>query len=251
MRFLVFTDLHQKKSAIEWINAEIAKSGAEFVVCLGDVTDMGTGEEAAEIISGIKAKVYCLPGNCDARDMPQKVSGVCVDMHGKGADIGGYRLCGIGGSNITIFNSPFELTEDELYDGLKANAKEGMILMTHVPSYGILDQIPSGQSVGSPAVKRIVDEYHPILAMSGHIHEAIGVKTYGGTTFVNPGPAMSGYAAVIDIVDGKVDVRLIGPGRSRIGRKPLHYPLILRVDRANAYIGNHNSRVDYNGTLAG
>lgn len=251
MRFLVFTDLHQKKSALEWINAEIARSGAEFVVCLGDVTDMGTGEEAAEIISGVKARVYCLPGNCDARDMPQKISGVCVDMHGKGADIGGIRFCGIGGSNITIFNTPFELTEDELYDGLKANAKEGMVLMTHAPSYGILDQIPSGQSVGSPAIKKIVDEYRPILALSGHIHEAIGVKQFNGTTFVNPGPARDGYAAVIDIADGKVDVRLIGPGRSRGGRKSALSYLILRTDRANAYIGNHNSRVDYNGTLAG
>jgi hypothetical protein len=211
MRFLVITDLHQKRSALEWINAEIRKSSAEFVVFLGDVTDFGTGEEAADIISKIDAKVYAIPGNCDPRDLPAKVAGVCTDMHGKCAEIGGYNFVGLGGSNITIFNTTFELTEDELYEGLKRNASEGMVLMTHAPSYGILDEIPSGQSVGSPAIKRIVDEFHPILAMSGHIHEAIGTQVYGKTTFLNPGPARDGYCAVVDIVDGQVKVELKGP----------------------------------------
>ena len=64
MRFLVITDLHQKRSAIEWINAEIDKNSAEFVLFLGDITDFGTGEEAAEIISSINAKtVFVLPNN--------------------------------------------------------------------------------------------------------------------------------------------------------------------------------------------
>lgn len=211
MKFLVITDLHQNVSMLDRINSEIASSGAEFVLFLGDVTDFGTGEQAADIISKIKSKVYVIPGNCDPLDLPEKVSGVAVDMHGKAADIGGYRLVGLGGSNITIFHTAFELEEDALYDGLKKNACEGMILMTHAPSFGILDEIPSGANVGSPAVKRIVDEYRPILALSGHIHEAIGCKVIDGTTFVNPGPAKEGYMAVVDITDGKVSVTMIGP----------------------------------------
>lgn len=211
MKFLVITDLHQKCSAIKWINEEIKKNDAEFVLFLGDVTDFGTGEEGADIISSINSKVYAIPGNCDPRDLPEKISEVCVNMHGKATDLGDYRLVGLGGSNITIFETVFELTEDELYDGLKPISSEGMILMTHVPSHGILDEIPSGLNVGSPAVKRIVEEFHPILALSGHIHEAIGVKVIDGTTFVNPGPARDGYCASISIDNGKVDVKLIGP----------------------------------------
>ena len=211
MKFLVITDLHQNVPMIDRINAEIERSGAEFVLFLGDVTDFGTGEQAADIISKIRSKVYAIPGNCDPLDLPQKIGDVAVDMHGKSADIGGYRLVGLGGSNITIFHTAFELEEEDLYEGLRKNACEGMILMTHAPSYGILDEIPSGANVGSPAIKRIVDEFHPILALSGHIHEAIGCKVIDGTTFVNPGPAKEGRCAVIDITDGKVDVELIGP----------------------------------------
>ena len=211
MRFLVITDLHQNTDMIDRFNGIIREKGAEFVLFLGDVTDFGTGEQAADIISRIESKVYVIPGNCDPLDLPEKIRDVAINMHGNAADIGGYRLVGLGGSNITIFHTAFELEEDALYDGLKRNACEGMILMTHAPSVGILDEIPSGANVGSPAIKRIVDEYHPILALSGHIHEAIGCKVIDGTTFVNPGPAREGYCAVVDITDGKVDVELIGP----------------------------------------
>lgn len=211
MRFLVITDLHQNTDMIDRFNGIIREKGAEFVLFLGDVTDFGTGEQAADIISRIESKVYVIPGNCDPLDLPEKIRDVAVDMHGNAADIGRYRLVGLGGSNITIFHTAFELEEEALYDGLKRNACEGMILMTHAPSVGILDEIPSGANVGSPAIKRIVDEYHPILALSGHIHEAIGCKVVDGTTFVNPGPAREGYCAIVDIADGKVDVELIGP----------------------------------------
>ena len=211
MKFLVFTDLHQKASVVDKINEVIERSGAEFVVCLGDVTDFGTGADAARILSSIKSKVYAIPGNCDPLDFAESISDVAVDMHGNAAEVGGYRLVGLGGSNVTIFNTPFELDEDDLYDGLDGISEEGMILMTHAPSYGILDQIPSGQSVGSPAVRRIVDEYRPILAMSGHIHEAFGVVVSDGTTFLNPGPAKDGRMAVVTIEDGKVEVEMIGP----------------------------------------
>ena len=53
MKFLVITDLHQKRSAIDWINDQIEKNDLEFVLCLGDVTDFGTSEDAVELISSI------------------------------------------------------------------------------------------------------------------------------------------------------------------------------------------------------
>lgn len=212
MKFIVFTDLHQNTSQIARINAIAKDSGAEFAVCLGDVTDFGTGEQAADILRSVNLDVYAIPGNCDPLDMPQKIESSAVDMHGKSAEIDGVRFVGMGGSNITIFHTAFELEEDAIYDGLKANASEGMVLMTHAPSFGILDQIPSGVSVGSPAVKRIVDEFHPVLALSGHIHEAIGVIERDGTVFVNPGPAKEGRCAVVSMDGGKVtDVTIYGP----------------------------------------
>ena len=46
MKFLVITDLHQKTENIPWINGLVDEYGPEAILCLGDVTDMGTGDQA-------------------------------------------------------------------------------------------------------------------------------------------------------------------------------------------------------------
>ena len=209
MKFLLITDLHQHGSAMDWINKEIEENKVDFVLHLGDVTDMGTSEDAVKLLSQIKSKVYVIPGNCDPRDMPGKIGDVAVDMHGKKVVIDGHDIVGMGGSNKSPFGTPFELEDDEYYDTLKQISSKGMILMTHAPSYGIFDEIPGGIHVGCPAIKRIVDEFHPILAMSGHIHEAIGCKVIDGTTFINPGPAKDGYSAIISVNGKDVDVKML------------------------------------------
>lgn len=211
MKFLVLTDLHQKKSCIDWINRVISDNQPDFTLFLGDVTNMGTGEDAREILKMIHSDIYVIPGNCDPLDFPVKIASVAHDMHGKSAKIGEYNLIGLGGSNITIFGTPFELEEEDIYNALKPISKKGMILMTHAPSYGIYDHIPNGMSVGSPAIRKIVEEFKPMIALSGHIHEDRGAQTIDGTLFCNPGAAKEGYCAIITISGNKTDVKLIGP----------------------------------------
>jgi len=209
MKFLLITDLHQHKSAIDWINKAIEEYKVDFVIHLGDVTDMGTCADARALLSSIKSKVYVIPGNCDPVDMPENIEDIAVDMHGKKVTIEGRDLVGFGGGNISPFGTPFEMEDEDIYEGLKAIASEGMILMTHAPSYGYLDEIPGGIHVGCQAIRDIVDEYKPIIAMSGHIHEAIGCKKVGETIFVNPGPAKDGYYAIVTINGNEVDVKML------------------------------------------
>lgn len=211
MKFLVITDLHQKLSSLQWINDEIHKRKPDCVLLLGDVTDFGTSEDARNIISAIDSEVFVIPGNCDPLDLPQSVGDIAHDMHGRSATVGGIYIAGCGGSNPTIFDTPFELSENDLYGMLLPISKQGMVLMTHAPSYGMLDEIPSGAHVGSTGIKRIVEEFRPMVAVSGHIHEAIGAKTVDGTLFVNPGPAKEGRFALVTIEDGKATAQLFGP----------------------------------------
>lgn len=211
MKFLVISDLHQKKSRIPWVNEIIDREAPDAVLFLGDVTDMGTAEDAVEIVSSIKCETYVLPGNCDPRDLPGKISKVATDMHGRSVKLQGHTLVGLGGSNITIFGTPFELTEEEIDSALRPISEEGMILMTHAPAYGTLDHIPNGTSVGSPAIGRIVEEFRPVVALSGHVHEDVGAKYVGRTLFVNPGPAKDGHAAIVSLEEGRACVRFIGP----------------------------------------
>jgi len=211
MKFLVITDLHQKASNVAWINDLSEKEKVDAILFLGDVTNGGTSDDAVEIVSSLKGKVYCLPGNCDPCDLPEKISQVAVDMHGKATKISDYDLVGLGGSNITIFGTPFELSEEEIDAKLRPISRKGMILMVHAPAYGTLDHISNGTSVGSLAIRKIVDEFRPIVVLSGHIHEDIGAKYINGTLFVNPGPARDRNAAIIQLDGRKASVRFIGP----------------------------------------
>lgn len=216
MKFVVITDLHQKASMIPRLNRIIGEEGPDAVLFLGDVTDMGTWEDAQRLVSSIESKVYVVPGNCDPLDMPAHMDEVGVDMHGKSAEIGGIHVAGLGGSNITIFGTPFELKEDEIDRLLRPVCREGMLLMTHAPAYGTFDHIPNGTSVGSPAIKKIVEDFHPVAALSGHIHEDVGIKEENGTLFMNPGPAREGRCGILEIDGGRATGRLIGPGSQRI-----------------------------------
>ena len=127
MKFLLITDLHQNHSALGWINEEIEQNKVDFVLHLGDVTDIGTSDDAVGLLSEIRSKVYVIPGNCDPRDMPEKIGAVATDLHGKKITIEGHDIVALGGGNISPFGTPFELEDDEIYSALKANASEGMI----------------------------------------------------------------------------------------------------------------------------
>ena len=54
-------------------------------------------------------------------------------------------------------------------------------------------------SVGSTAVRTLIEEVQPVLSLHGHIHESKAVAKIGSTTCVNPGSAYSE-----GVIDGAV-----------------------------------------------
>ena len=211
MKFLVVTDIHGKRSAVEWINAKAEENSTDCVLILGDITEFGPDDVAENILGNIQQDVYAIPGNCDPLSIPKVVERHGTNMHCKGTVINGLYVAGLGGSNPSPFNTPFEMDEETILRKLRQVSKKGMILMVHAPPYGFNDTIPSGANVGSRSILSIVQEFEPILVLSGHIHEAVGIIVSGGTTFINPGPAMEGKYAVVNVEDGKVEAKLLGP----------------------------------------
>jgi uncharacterized protein len=111
-------------------------------------------------------------------------------------------------ANPTPWNSPRELDEDALYERLRGLADQledpaRAIFNLHVPPYDSrLDQAPdlkpdltprySGghpvmKPVGSRAVRQLIEEVQPLLALHGHIHESKGETRIGRTLALNSG----------------------------------------------------------------
>lgn len=92
-----------------------------------------------------------------------------------------------------------------------------IIFLSHNVPYNMkLDKITSkkahekalGKHYGSKLVRRIIDRYHPVLALGGHIHEGRGMQKFGKTLVVNPGAIHEGHYAIVEIVGKKVKVKL-------------------------------------------
>jgi len=165
---------------------------------------------AEEKLAKSRVPCFVMPGNDDPwiLDSVFSDSGLCQNCNGRVLDLaGGYTLVSVGESNHTPWDTPRELTEEELEARIRETANgvdpRRSVFNLHVPPYDSgLDYAPllsadlkpqtrGGQTimvpVGSTAVRKVIEDIQPLLTMHGHIHESKGRVDIGKTVCVNPG----------------------------------------------------------------
>jgi Icc-related predicted phosphoesterase len=154
--------------------------------------------------------VFVMPGNDDPWSCDAVLEGA---RHVQACDdrlvrVGDHEMISCAYANPTPWNSPRELDEGALYERIKRLAEQlespaSAIFNLHVPPHDTgLDTAneinpdltlvyKSGQPnpipVGSTAVRQIIEEYQPLLALHGHIHESRGEARIGRTLCINSG----------------------------------------------------------------
>jgi Icc-related predicted phosphoesterase len=124
----------------------------------------------------------------------------------------GREMISVGYANITPFDSPRELPEDELERRMSALAEqlrepERAVFNFHCPPYGTtLDVAPKLDAelrpvvngaelvmapAGSLATRRTIERFQPIVGLHGHIHESRAAQKLGRTMCFNPGSEYS------------------------------------------------------------
>lgn len=200
MRILAVADVHGTEDAIRIVNEQIKKHSPDLVLVCGDISQFGPPSWAKHFLDSLEHNIFAIPGNCDPEGVVSAISeSKATLLHGNKQEFKGFTFVGLGGSNPTPFGTPFEFSEDEIFSSLDRIMEENAILVVHAPALGHLDKTSSVNDLGSLAISDIVKKYSPKLVISAHIHEARGFEIDGDTTFVNPGPASKGYAAVIDL----------------------------------------------------
>ncbi|MGZ7120916.1 MAG: metallophosphoesterase family protein [Halobacteriota archaeon] len=203
MKFLTLSDAH---GIYTYIDQLLFKAGDVDAVCmLGDITDFGPNSLVEELLSiiGDDVPTLMIPGNCDLPTIVETIEeSSAVNLHLKSFNYDNVTFLGIGGSNPTPFNTPFEFTEEEMegyVQELLANKGETTVLLSHAPPKGFLD-VANGVHVGAKGIAYAVGVVDVIAC--GHIHEQRGVTTSNGTAMVNPGMAARGCGALVEILPG-------------------------------------------------
>ncbi len=208
MKFLVLSDVHGRDRVSTWALRLAKEHGVDAYLVLGDITHFGPASWASEFLSRLDRPVFAVPGNCDPPLVCDEIERSATLLHARKLVVEGETLIGLGGSNPTIFETPFEMEEDEIESALRPLMEPSAVMVLHTPPQGINDMISTGAHVGSTAILKLVDEFHPKVVLSGHIHEDRGIVERDGTLFMNPGAAKDGFSGVLEIGE-KVSAALL------------------------------------------
>ena len=203
---LHFTDVHGAAFLFEEIKEEITV--ADLIIISGDITHFGKQDEARKIldkISPYNSNIFAVAGNCDFPVVESFLTDIKIGIHRRFVEFSGFNIVGIGGSLPCPGTTPYEYTEKEVELwlnelSLQLTGKVPFIFIVHQPPYNTLnDAVNETDHVGSKAIRKFILEMTPVLCLTGHIHEGIGIDKLGTCKIVNPGPFRTGKYAKIRI----------------------------------------------------
>ena len=195
---------------MHYADEKLAKSGIRCYVCPGN-------DDIFEIDEAIRASKHI-----------QLAEGRVIELDG------GHELVSSGWSNPTPWDTHREEPDEALLQRIESIIAEvkdvsKSIFNLHPPPYGSgLDEAPeltddlrpayAGRSlvpVGSQAVLRVIEKYHPMLTLHGHIHEGKGTRKYKRTLSINPGSMYEQgilHGAVVELKPKKVGAYILTTG---------------------------------------
>ena len=153
---------------------------------------------------------YMSPGNDDILQLDPilQASDYIICPDNRIVDLEGYEMLSYGYVNETPWDSAREMSDEELGQHIQEMAKglrnpERAIFNLHAPPYNtgldvapMLDKnfkpvVAGGEiqtaPVGSRSVRQLIEQYQPLLALHGHIHESRASTRIGRSLSLNPG----------------------------------------------------------------
>lgn len=219
VKFLALSDIHGKLSSLQPVVEKVlGEHKIDAITVSGDISHYGDRAEVGRILEALGSPglpVFFVLGNCDPREASDLSTDTAIQLETRCEICGGLLLTGAGGSTPTPFGTTFEREEEEIVSRIRENlgscdAESGRLyLLVHNPPYGTsLDRTSFGRHVGSRRLRELIEAISPVAVQCGHIHEAAGVERIGETVVFNPGPAMKGNYALVEVDSGGVAVSI-------------------------------------------
>jgi Icc-related predicted phosphoesterase len=205
IKFFAIADLHDREKVLKEIE-RFNFSDIDAIIMAGDISSrFDFAEEVINVMKKINKPCFYVPGNNESAEMEKLYRENGFSVHEKVVEFEDYKIAGFGFSPITPFDTPGELTEEEIEKRIfKLDVDNETVLITHCPPKGILDK-----NLGSNSILKFIKEKKPFLHVFGHIHEIIGMEKHDKTVFINLPPAKDGKVALITIIEKDVSFNVI------------------------------------------
>ncbi len=189
MKILAFTDIHEDKDALKKLLVRAKEDDIDYIICAGDFSTFGRGSRfVLKKFSKVGKPFYVIPGNHEeGGNYPEMVKEYpnCFFFHKKKFKLKNYVLLGYGGDGFSLHDPKFRKVAREWYGKYK---QDKVILVTHGPPSGTKLDLLEKTHVGNIDYRKFIERIKPKLAISGHLHETVGlVDKIGKTKVVNPG----------------------------------------------------------------
>jgi len=155
---------------------------ASAIIIAGDIGP--NTEKVLSYLSQLEIPIYAVLGN---DDFPMDIyiledTPYVLNIDGKCIDIGPVEIIGSSGNPGSGLASPDEKKMEATLQKAFTKASKPVILVTHLPPYRVLDLATrhreKGKHIGSKAVRKIVEQYKPVLCICGHVHKDGGKRAF-------------------------------------------------------------------------
>lgn len=211
MKIISFGDVHEDINNLAKIRPVLET--ADIVAISGDLTNCHGMDEAKKVVNAIRVynkRVLAQYGNMDKPDVDTYLTKEGINLHGNGFVFEDVGIFGCGGSSLTPFNTPSEISDEDIEKYLtkgyrKVKDARWKIMICHTPPKDTAtDVVRGGIHVGSSAVRDFMVKYKPDVCVSGHIHESRGKDKVGNTLVLNAGLFRDGW--YIEIIVDKTGI---------------------------------------------
>jgi Icc-related predicted phosphoesterase len=221
MKIAAIGCIHNEIERLPILFEKVASYEPDILISVGDIADasfpkgfepIDIGKIFLEEAKEYFKKVLIVPGTWD-KDLISFFQKQNVLIHGRGESIGDVGIYGFGGAQ-TPFNTPYEPSDKEIEEGLRKafneiKDKKIKIQATHAPPFNSTLDLVGNKHVGSLAVRKIIEEFSPQVAICAHIHESVGKDFIKNSLVINVGKFTEGYFGLIEIKNDSINAEIV------------------------------------------